>query len=55
MAYRNNLQADALKLVAKKLQPSLAVKVEVIHKSGGKWRGRHRPLARGPCRLGLDT
>ena len=25
MAYRNNLQADALKLVAKKLQPSLAV------------------------------
>ena len=25
MAHRNNLQADALKLVAKKLQPSLAV------------------------------
>ncbi len=29
MAYRNNLQADALKLVAKKLQSSLAVEGEL--------------------------
>ena len=29
MAYRNTLQADALKLVAKKLQRSLAVEVEL--------------------------
>ena len=29
MAYRNSIQADALKLVAKKLQSSLAVEGEV--------------------------
>ncbi len=30
MAYRNTLQADALKLVAKKLQSSLAVEGELL-------------------------
>ena len=32
MAYRNSIQADALKLVAKKLQSSLAVEGEAFLK-----------------------
>ena len=55
MAYRNNLQADALKLVAKKLQPSLAVEGRSHPQVRREVRGRHRPLARGPYRSGLDT
>ena len=55
MVYRNNLQADALKLVAKKLQPSLAVAGRSDPEVRREVRGRHRPLARGPYRSGLDT
>ena len=40
MAYRNNLQADALKLVAKKTPavPSSG-RSKSSYKSGGKWEG----------------
>ena len=55
MAYRNNLQADALKLVAKKLQPSLAVEGRSHPQVRREVRGRLGPLARGPYRSGLDT
>ena len=42
MAYRNSLQADALKLVAKKLQSSLAVEGELPEDGLGRLRRRGR-------------
>ena len=46
MAHRNNLQTDALKLVAKKLQPSLAVEGRSHPQVRWEVRGRHWPEAR---------
>ena len=42
MSYRGTLQADALKLVAKKLQSSLAVEGELPEGRAGGLRGRRR-------------
>ena len=42
MAYKNTLQADALKLVAKKLQSSLAVEGELPEDGLGRLRRRRR-------------
>ena len=48
MAYRNTLQSDALKLVAKKLQSSLAVEGELPGGRPGRLRGRRRRPDDGP-------
>ena len=42
MSYRNTLQADALKLVAKKMQSSLTVEGELPEGRAGRLRGRRR-------------
>ena len=48
MSYRNTLQADALKLVAKKLQSSLAVEGELPEDGACRLRGRRRRHDDGP-------
>ena len=53
LAYRNTLQADALKLVAQKLQNSLAMEGELPADGPRRLRGRRlgcsRAGARGRC------
>ena len=48
MSYRNTLQADALKLVAKKMQSSLAVEGELPEDGPRGIRGRRRRHDDGP-------
>ena len=49
MSYRNTLQADALKLVAKKLQSSLAVEGELPEDGLAAYGDDGDDLMMGPC------
>ena len=60
MAYRNTLQADALKLVAKKLQRSLAVEGELpedgLAAVGNSGTGKtHVALGLAACQRGMSV